>query len=50
MDLTSAQSASGIKTFIDGIEIGDEGVQLTYDSTEGAFRITFLSETTETTE
>ena len=50
MDLTSAQNASGIKTFIDGIEIGDEGVQLTYDSTEGALRITFLSETTETTE
>lgn len=50
MDLTSAQSATGIKTFIDGIEIGDEGVQLTYDSTEGALRITFLSETTETTE
>ena len=47
MDLTSAQIVTGVKTFTNGIEIGDEGVQLTYDAPEGAFKITFLSEIVE---
>lgn len=48
MDLTSDQTATGVKTFSNGIIIGDNGVHLTYDSTEGAMRFTFLSaETSE---
>ena len=47
VDLTSDQTVTGVKTFANGIEIGDEGVQLTYDASEGAFKIMFLSESTE---
>lgn len=43
VDLTSDQTVAGVKTFSDGIIIGDNGVHLTYDSTEGAMRLTFLS-------
>lgn len=43
VDLTSDQTATGVKTFTNGIEIGDEGVQLTYDAEEGAMRFTFLT-------
>lgn len=50
MDLTSDQTVTGVKTFTNGIEIGDEGVQLTYDTSEGAFKISFLSESIESDE
>ena len=43
VDLTSDQTVTGVKTFSNGIIIGDNGVHLTYDSTEGAMRFTFLS-------
>lgn len=48
VDLVSDQTANGVKTFANGIVIGDEGVELTYDASEGAFKIAFLTESTET--
>lgn len=39
MDLTSAQTASGVKTFTNGINIGDANI--TFDSTAGALKISF---------
>ena len=39
MDLTSAQTASGVKTFTNGIKIGN--AKLTYDTTKGALVISF---------
>ena len=39
MDLASAQTASGIKTFNNGINIGS--AKLTYDSTNSALVISF---------
>lgn len=46
MDLTSAQTASGVKTFTNGIVIGNNGVHLSYDAEEGAMRFTFLTAAT----
>ena len=39
MNLTSAQTAKGVKTFTDGIKIGS--AKLTYDTTKGALVISF---------
>lgn len=40
MDLTSAQTASGVKTFSNGINIGS--ANLTYDSASGALVVSFV--------
>lgn len=44
MDLSSAQTASGIKTFTNGVKIGTDGagISLTFDSTESALVISFI--------
>lgn len=49
VDLTSNQTITGKKTFSNGITIGDN-VQLSYDSTEDALKISFLDTSSTTTE
>ena len=46
LDLTSDQTATGVKTFTNGIILGENGVKLIYDDTEGAMRFTFLTAAT----
>lgn len=43
VDLASDQTVTGVKTFANGIVIGENGVQLIYDAEEGAMRFTFLT-------
>lgn len=49
VDLSSNQTITGKKTFSNGITIGDN-VQLSYDSTEDALKISFLDTSSTTTE